>query len=161
MEEVIPEEEEEPVTIEDITPREGVKGVFGDTPIARLLIFMNGQRKAVTWGEIHRNVEPPEHYEWGHIVDALLRLIQFEAIDEVKPGMFWMNHGAIAGILRRLCEESSIKTREAKGLRPIIPRVNEGMLLRTEGGNREFFFNGEELTGNVEREWWPFREKKP
>lgn len=162
MEEVVPEEDQEPVDIDDITPREGIKGVMGDTPIVRFVIFIHGKRRLVSWGEIYRNVEPPEHYEWEHVVDAMNRLIRLDALDEPKKGMFRLNHRMVGKHLHRLCDECAIATREAQGLRPLVPRVKEGMHFRLTDERREFYFNGEDMKDNDDdTHGWLVHEEGP
>lgn len=149
-------ESEEITTLDDLTPREGAIAVLGDSPIARLLLFMHSEDRPVTWGEIHRNVEPPKDYRWGDVVDALNRLYRFKAIDSPKRGMFYLNYGPVGGHLHKIIEEGAISARRSKGLAPIVPRVKEGMRLRVVDGEREFYFNGE-LLSDHELEWWPHR----
>jgi len=155
---VVNEEETDPIDLDDLTPKESPKAIFGDTPICRLLIFLKDRRQLASWGDIIRNVEPPEGYNFIHVADAMNRLMSFGALREPKTGMFWMSFdNPVWRELYQAMEELEKKQRDIMGLKRIIPYVDEGMhLIITEEG-RQFLFNGEELTGEIENDWWPMR----
>jgi len=129
--------------LDELEPRRAITVVFGDSPIANIIIYLHGKQRMVTYKELRENVDLPNEYNWDDMAYAIERLNRFGALDWNGHGRLRLNYSRVGQHLHQLAEMLPRYVREIKGLQPLTLRVDDGMRFILQSDERTMYFNGE------------------